>query len=361
MRILHAAPFYAPAWAYGGMARAAAGLCQALARRGHDVTVVTSLAVDAPREEQRDGVRVLRWPGPRVLLRRLVPAAMGLGRYLDQEASSFDLAHLHGHRTGLAVTAARALVRHRVPFVLQPHGTYPHHGQHRLAKVILDRLVGGRIVSRAAVLLALSRAEAAELPGRARVVPNGVEAPGRAGPATPSSRKRLLFVGSDAPQKRAATLPALLDALPGAELQLVGRFSRRFRRRLARFGARAVVRGVLAGDELAQAYADATLVVHPAVGEAFGLVPFEAALLGTPSVAVSGHGSGEWLARAGGCTVPPDDGPALAEAVRLRLEDGSRARREAEAVAAFARRELTWDRVAAEVEDVYREAVGPIV
>src|SRR5881296_3455913 len=101
MRILHVAPFYAPAWAFGGMARAATGLCRALVRRGHDVTVVTSLVGDAPREEQRDGVRVLRWPGPQILLRRLAPAAMGLGRYLDAEAPSFDLAHLHGHRTGL--------------------------------------------------------------------------------------------------------------------------------------------------------------------------------------------------------------------------------------------------------------------
>ena len=361
MRLLHVAPFYAPAWAYGGMARAATGLCQALARRGHDVTVVTSQTGRDPEDERLEGVRVLRFPGPAFLLERLVPAARGLRRYLEREAASFDFAHLHGHRNGLAITAARVLARRGVPFALQAHGTYPHHGQRRLAKAVLDRVAGARIVSSAAVLLAVSRAEAADLPGPARVVANGVEAPGRAAVVPAARRPRLLFVGSDAPQKRARTLPALLDALPEAELHLVGRFAPRFRRRFARFGDRVVVRGVLGGDELAQAYAGAAVVVHPAVGEAFGLVPFEAALLGTPSVTASGHGAGEWLARAGGCTVRPDDAPALAEAVRLRLGDRELARREAGTVAAFARRELTWDRAAEEVEGIYREALGSIV
>jgi len=360
MRILHVAPFYAPAWAYGGMARAATGLGQALVRRGHDVTVVTSQAGADPRDERREGVRGVRFPGPALLLRRLVPVALGLGRWLEREVDGFDVAHLHGHRSGLAWIAARALARHRVPFVLQPHGTYPHHGQHRLAKALLDRLGSGRIVSGAAALLALSQAEAAELPRPARVVPNGVEAPGRAAPTSKSS-SRLLFVGSDAPQKRVAALIRVLDAQPTAEMHLVGRFSPRCLRRFTRFGPRVVARGVLAGDELAQAYAEAALVVHPAVAEAFGLVPFEAALLGTASVACAGHGVGEWLARAGGCTVPPDDGPALDAAVKVRLQDPALARGEARSVAAFAARELSWDRAAAEVEAVYRESAGAIV
>ena len=42
MKLLHVTPFYEPAWAYGGMVRAVAGLCRALAKRGHDVTVVTA-------------------------------------------------------------------------------------------------------------------------------------------------------------------------------------------------------------------------------------------------------------------------------------------------------------------------------
>jgi len=63
MKLLHVTPFYEPAWAYGGMARGVAGLCRALARRGHDVTVLTALLDPGhPLQETRDGVRVRRVP-----------------------------------------------------------------------------------------------------------------------------------------------------------------------------------------------------------------------------------------------------------------------------------------------------------
>ena len=63
MKVLHVTPFYEPAWAYGGMARAAAALCRALVRRGHEVTVITTLLDGAhPRLETLGGVRVRRLP-----------------------------------------------------------------------------------------------------------------------------------------------------------------------------------------------------------------------------------------------------------------------------------------------------------
>lgn len=358
MRLLHVTPFYEPAWAYGGMARAAAGLCRALARRGHEVTVATALLDGAHAiEEGRDGVRIERFPGPGPLRRRLVPWAPGLRGFLAAELPATDLVHVHGHRNGFAVTAHRAAQATGTPSVLQPHGTYPHHGQHRLAKLLFDRLVGDRIVEECRALLAVSEAEAADLPRRARVVFNGVEAPGSATRAT-APEPWLLFVGSDRPQKRGHVLPELLRSLPEMRLKLVGRFGSAFPRLFAPLSGRVAFSGVLEGQALADAYASAGLVVHPAVGEAFGLVPFEAALLGTPAVVAGGHGCGEWLARAGGCVVPPDDPAALAEAVRARLADRGRGEAEARAVAEFARRELTWDRAAQAVESVYEDVLG---
>src|SRR4029079_7092920 len=110
MKILHVTPFFAPAWAYGGMARSSAALCRALARRGHEVTVVTALLdPDMPMDETRDGVRVRRFRGPGPLKSLLVPWPWGLRAYLRREARSFDLAHLHGHRNGLAIVASHRL------------------------------------------------------------------------------------------------------------------------------------------------------------------------------------------------------------------------------------------------------------
>jgi glycosyltransferase involved in cell wall biosynthesis len=165
-------------------------------------------------------------------------------------------------------------------------------------------------------------------------------------------------VGTDRPQKRGHLLPLLLDALPGCDLHLVGRFGPRFRRRFAALGERVIAAGVLAGDALAAQYASADVVVHPAVGEAFGLVPFEAALAGTAAVVAGGHGCGEWFGRAGGCVVPPDDVGALIAAVRTRLDERERAHAEARSVAEFARQHLTWDQVATALESVYGDVLG---
>jgi glycosyltransferase involved in cell wall biosynthesis len=356
VRVLHVTPFYEPFWAYGGMARASSALCRALARRGHEVTVATaSLGPGPPAQEVLGGVQVRRFPSPAVLNRWLVPWSPRLGSFLERELSAFDLAHLHGHRSGLALTAGRVFRAAGRPYVLQPGGTFPHHDQHRLAKAVLDRAVAGRVSGGAAAWVAVSDSEARDLPRPAAVVPNGVEACGRVseGPRRPGP-PRLLFVGTDRPQKRGRALIELLRALPEAHLRLVGRFGPAFASAFDRFPGRVTVGGVLEGDALAEAYADADLVVHPAVGEAFGLVPFEAALVGTPSVVAGGHGCGEWFARAGGAVVPPDEPLALEAAVRARLRDAERGRAEAQAVAAFARAQLTWDRAAEAVEAVYR-------
>ena len=95
--------------------------------------------------------------------------------------------------------------------------------------------------------------------------------------SAPREPARLLFVGTDRPQKRGRALPALLAALPEASLTLVGRFappSERFAGFGGAWTSRACCPRRWAGRTPAPA-----LLVHPAVGEAFGLAPFEAALV----------------------------------------------------------------------------------
>jgi glycosyltransferase involved in cell wall biosynthesis len=352
MKLLHVTPFYEPAWAYGGMARAAAGLCRALARRGHEVTVLTPLrGAGHARTETLGGVRVRRVPA--LLKRLLVPWAPGARRLLGSELARAQVVHLHGVRSGLAVSTYRACEAAGKPWVLQPHGSWPHHDRFVPPKLLFDGLWGRRMLSLAHSLVSVSQAEARDLGREAHVVANGVEPVGSA--ARPERRGfyRLLFVGNDSPQKRSDLLPDLLAELPAVRLQIVGRFARRFARRFGPFASRVTVSGPLEGAALAAAYASADLLVHPAVDEAFGLVPFEAALLGTPAVVAGGHGCGEWFAKAGGCVVPPDDPVAMAAAVQGRLSDRVGAEREAAAVADFAQRELTWDRAAQAMEAVY--------
>ena len=49
MHILHLSPYYRPAYAFGGVVRAVEGIAGALAARGHQVTVLTTDALDQKR------------------------------------------------------------------------------------------------------------------------------------------------------------------------------------------------------------------------------------------------------------------------------------------------------------------------
>lgn len=352
MRLLHVTPFYEPAWAYGDVVRAVTGLCRALVRRGHEVTVVTALLDAAqPRVETLGGVRVRRMAA---LLKRVpAPWAPGLRALLKSELAQAQVVHLHGLRSGMAVSTYRACETAGHPWVLQPHGSWPHHDRFVLPKLAFDSLWGSRMLHLAHSLVAVSQAEARDLGREAHVVANGVDPIGSAVQSERRGFYRVLFVGDDSPQKRSDLLPDLLAELPAVRLQVVGRFGRRFRRRFGPFANRVTLSGPLDGPGLAAAYASADLLVHPAVEEAFGLAPFEAALLGTAAVVAGGHGCGEWFAKAGGCVVAPDDPVAFAEAAQSRLSDRGAAVREAAAVADFTRRELTWDRAAQAMEAVY--------
>jgi glycosyltransferase involved in cell wall biosynthesis len=83
------------------------------------------------------------------------------------------------------------------------------------------------------------------------------------------------------------------------------------------------VAGRAHSDDLSAAMAQATLLVHPAHREPFGMVLVEALCLGTPVVAYRAPGPTRILARGGGALVPVGDVAALTATVASALDDGS--------------------------------------
>lgn len=86
------------------------------------------------------------------------------------------------------------------------------------------------------------------------------------------------------------------------------------------FGARIAWRGQLHGMALADAYADADLLVWPAVNEALGMIFLEAAFQGCPALAAD-EGGVSTLVRHGetGWLVKPRDPQAFADALKTLL------------------------------------------
>lgn len=161
----------------------------------------------------------------------------------------------------------------------------------------------------------------------ATVVYSGIErsefpAPPDAG--TRPWRWRLLFVGRLDERKGLETLLRALPLLPDeATLDVVGPGDAEFRARVDRLVDDLDLRGRVRFDEaprseLAARYASADAFVFPSEWEEpFGLVPVEAMACATPVIATGTGGSAEFLADGRNCLlVPIRDPAAIAAAVR---------------------------------------------
>jgi glycosyltransferase involved in cell wall biosynthesis len=400
LRILHVTPYYEQAWAYGGIPRLATALTRELARRGHRVTVCTTDVRDA-----RGRLAVSRWvsvsapPGPGALSAdgvdvRVFPnlsnrlayayqffVPRGLSRFLRDRARDFDVAHVHACHHLPGALAARQLSRARVPYVVAPNGTAPRMERRRLIKFAFDTTIGRTVLPGAARVLAVSTAERRQLldlgvpDPRIVVVPNPLDLREFAD-LPPAGRFRaqvdlgggpiVLYLGQLTPRKRLDVLVEAFASLKceAARLVIAGNDMGggvAVRERIHRLGLNTVSRmpGLLVGRERLEAFVDAAVVVYPSQDEAFGLVPFEALLCGTPVVVADDAGCGEWLRQTrGGLVTPVGDAAALAASLRRILDEPERWAAEALAAAMRVRAWFDSAVVCDQLEGVYRDVVS---
>lgn len=142
-------------------------------------------------------------------------------------------------------------------------------------------------------------------------------------------------------------------------------YVKRLRTRIRELGLdRAVsLTGVVTEDELVDWYHRARVVTMPyrlagSDFDGFGLVLLEANACGTPVVSARDSGAEEPVIHdQNGLLVPPNDVPALTDALRTVLTDASRWRK----LANGGRRradEMTWRRSAQQLLDVYAQSLG---
>jgi glycosyltransferase involved in cell wall biosynthesis len=402
LRILHVTPYFADAWAYGGIPRLAATLTRDLARRGHTVTVATTDACDAtsrlrssqspasyrdpwPSVRSADGVIVHVFPNVSNHLayhwQLFLP--QGFAAFMRRHARDFDIAHLHACRNVPVEIAARALMRAEVPFVIAPNGTAPRIERRLLAKRAYDAVVGRRGLRDAARVIAVSEAERRQLfatgvpEGSIALVPNPVDLEEFTGPVQ-RGRLRIrcslgagpivLFLGKLTPRKRIDLVVEAFARLDRPETTLVvagndmGSGSE-IRAAVRARGLEPRVRftGLLRGYERLEALADADVVVYPSEHEVFGLVPLEALLAGTTVVVADDSGCGEVIrATGGGQVVRAGDAGALSAAINLVIQEPERWRAEAVAAALRVRELFGNDVVCDQVVDQYRAILfGP--
>jgi len=185
-------------------------------------------------------------------------------------------------------------------------------------------------------------------------------------PSIPLGPDLLLAVGSVIPRKGYDVLIAALALVADRPwiCRIVGGIrdqahAKALRRQIAQVGlqTRILLEGEQAEEELYSLYGQATLFVHAAHYEGFGMALADAVASGLPTVAASGGAVGQVLSSDCAALVPPGDVSAMAEAIGRLLDDpAARAALSARAKAA-ASRFVSWSDSAAAVADFVRKGI----
>jgi glycosyltransferase involved in cell wall biosynthesis len=356
-------------------------IAEAVARRGHEVHVVTyhlgQELADAPfRVHRIRDVPAYRRtdPGPTVRkLFQLDPMLAGLLRRLHREIG-FDLVHAH-HYEGLLV--ASHAVRD-TPIVYDAHtllaGELPTYrlgvprGVVRAVAPWLDRHLprhATRTIAVSETIRDALVANGAASPRRLHLIPNGVESqrfPSGNG-ITPDGHT-VIFTGNLAPYQGVDLLLEAFATLRArrAEVRLMIVTDSSFEP----FETLATRLGVRAAVELRRAtfpqqpalLAAAAVAVNPRTqcdGIPQKLLNYMAA--GMPIATFEGS-AGPVRHEVNGLRVPDGDTAAMADAIERLLTDRDLARRLGDTAREQARREFCWGQVAARVEAVYHEAIA---
>jgi len=299
MRIALVTPWFHPH--VGGVESHVRSLAAELARRRHEVVVITSNYAKLPEREEVDGFVVERAKCLTVVLR--TPVSPAIRRHITP--GRFDVVHAHSPPPLSSYYAAKAAERSNVPFVVSYHCDLELPTVFGRALIgLYEATYGDATVRRAAKLIAGTETYAATSRAIWRFSPEVIPSPVDSRWFRPDvdgawvrarwnlrpDDKVVLLVARIVPHKGIEHLVEAAKHVPGAMFLVVGEgpFLPEVRRLAAEFGVEERVHfvGRVPFRDLPSYYAACDVFVLPSVSrlEAFGIVTLEAMATAKPVV-----------------------------------------------------------------------------
>jgi len=392
MRILNVTETYAPFLEFGGPPVKVRALSEGLARRGHQVTVLTAdWGLEKRLRTQEEKITAERSPFgwrrnengvqaiyvPTWLRYRRVSWNPAVKRYCRARLQNFDVVHIFGLYDLLGPAVAAASRKRRLPYVLEPIGMFVPIVRNLWLKRMYHAVWGRRLLERASAVIATSDQEAEELVGGglppARVVErrNGVEVPAswpergmfRRAHGVSLEAKLVLFLGrlsaKKSPDLLLRAFAELSGRTTGIPMTLVfagpdeSGVEAELGRMATQLGVRSKVQfaGPVFGEAKWAAYRDADVFVLPSRNENFGNTAAEAVAAGTPVIVTEQCGIAPLLADEAGLVVRYDPAALSSALARVLSETELRARLVAGCAAVTSR--LGWEEPVRDMEALY--------
>jgi glycosyltransferase involved in cell wall biosynthesis len=294
MRIVYVAPSYYPR--IGGVEYVVKSVAERMAKLGHEVTVVAGEPeAEKPREEEINGIRVIRWPAWAPSGAYHIPRKRNqLRSLLKRLLNDVDAVHVHSAHAVLTVWALASARRInpdvRIAFTPHYHGT-GHSALRRFLWIPWRRYVA-RAVEVADAIHAASPREARlveshypQASGKTVVIPNGVEEDVFSHRWRGADSDYMVYAGRTEKYKRLEVAVDLAREL-GLRMLVVGRGPHR--EKLKRYAKRRGVSLELLDPQPRPDYlrllAGARYAVNPSRQEAYSIFAAEALAMGVPAV-----------------------------------------------------------------------------
>ncbi len=362
LRILHIYKDYFPV--LGGIENHIRQLAEAQTAVGHTVTVLVTNPNQQSKQEQLNGVNVVRaW---RLATMASTPLSPSLP--LSTRRLAADVVHVHSPYP-LGELSQWGLGRSR-PYVIGYHSdVIKQQGILRFYRPLLKRVLAGagRIIVGSDNYVN-SSPFLRPLAAQCRIVPYAVDVARFAGARPlrpPAPVPTLLFVGQHRYYKG---VDDLIRAMPQLEARLLiggdGPKRAEWENLAQQLGVAHKVQflGRIPDEDLPGFYASGDIFVLPSTSraESFGLVLQEAMAAARPCVTTELGTGTSWLVQDGvtGLVVPPKNPDALATALASLLADPDKRRQMGQAGQQRACAEFTVTEMAARIEAIYQEVIG---
>lgn len=180
MKILQIIPYFSPK--FGGPIRSVTLLSQELAKRGHEVTIITSdldFDPDFAESVKQHSVEIL--PFRTIANIGLFIYTPSMKVWLDQNISRYNIVHLHEYRSYQNSLVMKAANDNKIPTLLQARGSVLPFFKKIALKRLYDFVWGRDILVNASKIIALCEAEAAQycamgVPAdKIVIIPNGID------------------------------------------------------------------------------------------------------------------------------------------------------------------------------------------
>lgn len=379
---------------FGGPVTVVRSVSKELAKKGHEVTVYTTSALDRrcdfkdlPFRIKKDGYAITYFP--RIFKFSGFNISPTMATALNKTISEFDIIHLHSWRHFQDIIVCYYAMKHNVPFVLQVHAALSRVTAKRMLKWIYDFSLGCKLLRSASKVIALSKMEAEQyramgIPDeKIAVIPNGIDSSEYVNLPPIGSFKRRFGISEE--KKVILYLGRIhktkgIDFLVRAYAHLVKNLKLRdtmlviagpddgylskTKYLVSSLGIynEVLFTGLLTKQEKISAFVDSSFVISPERVNVFLLVPLEAAACGRP-VIVSNTNYISHMVREGGFgfSVEYGDVDKLVEVMNKLLNDERLLREMGQKGRKFILKNFSWTAIVTEFERVYEEVLKSMV